>query len=96
MSINMFSYVIYLYYVKQQKTQPLAIQGLAESTPGRIRTCGLQSRSLTLYPTELRVQVHLLLYYAHLGMSTTAKDDGNEEKLRRKSIGGLIWRQMQV
>ena len=40
----------------KQKPQPLAIQGIAGSTPGRIRTCGLQSRSLTLYPTELRVR----------------------------------------
>lgn len=30
-------------------------------TPGAIRTHGLQSRSLTLYPTELRAHVHLLL-----------------------------------
>ena len=28
--------------------------GGAFGTPGRSRTCGLQSRSLTLYPTELR------------------------------------------
>ena len=32
-------------------------QGFFTGAPGRSRTCGLQSRSLTLYPTELRVHL---------------------------------------
>ena len=34
---------------------------LSFGTPGAIRTHGLQSRSLTLYPAELRAHVHLVL-----------------------------------
>ena len=33
------------------------ITGLFVGTPDRIRTCDLQSRSLTLYPAELRTLV---------------------------------------
>ena len=33
-----------------------SFQGLLDGTPGAIRTHGLQSRSLTLYPTELRAR----------------------------------------
>ena len=41
--------------------QPLANQGIAGSTPDWIRTSDLQSRSLTLYPTELRAHMNLKL-----------------------------------
>ena len=40
-----------------KKPQPLAKQGIAGSTPDWIRTSDLQSRSLTLYPTELRAHL---------------------------------------
>ena len=39
---------------KQNPLQTVDLQGVSVCTPGRIRTCDLQSRSLTLYPTELR------------------------------------------
>ena len=41
--------------------QPLAKQGIAGSTPDWIRTSDLQSRSLTLYPTELRARSYNIL-----------------------------------
>ena len=37
----------------------LALPGIFSCTPGRSRTCDLQSRSLTLYPTELRAHIEL-------------------------------------
>ena len=47
----------YVLLKSKEKPQPLDLQELAVSTPGAIRTHGLQSRSLTLYPTELRARV---------------------------------------
>ena len=52
----------------------------ASGAPGRSRTCGLQSRSLTLYPTELRVHVQEILYRRCEKMSTVVG------KLRRERI----------
>ena len=62
----------------------------AFGAPGRSRTCGLQSRSLTLYPTELRVHVQKILYRRCEKMSTVVG------KLRRERIWVLIWRKMTV
>ena len=39
----------------------LALPGIFSCTPGRSRTCDLQSRSLTLYPTELRALISLFI-----------------------------------
>lgn len=39
----------------------LALPGIFSCTPGRSRTCDLQSRSLTLYPTELRALISLTI-----------------------------------
>lgn len=39
----------------------LALPGIFSCTPGRSRTCDLQSRSLTLYPTELRALISLII-----------------------------------
>lgn len=58
--------------------------------PDWIRTSGLQSRSLTLYPTELRVHVQKILYRRCEKMSTVVG------KLRRERIWVLIWRKMTV
>ena len=41
---------------KKNPLNPYDSRGLS-CTPGRIRTCDLQSRSLTLYPTELQALV---------------------------------------
>ncbi len=39
----------------------LTLPGIFSCTPGRSRTCDLQSRSLTLYPTELRALISLII-----------------------------------
>ena len=39
----------------------LTLPGIFSCTPGRSRTCDLQSRSLTLYPTELRALISLAI-----------------------------------
>ena len=39
----------------------LELPGIFSCTPGRSRTCDLQSRSLTLYPTELRALISLII-----------------------------------
>lgn len=39
----------------------LTLPGIFSCTPGRSRTCDLQSRSLTLYPTELRALISLTI-----------------------------------
>ena len=62
----------------------------AFGAPGRSRTCGLQSRSLTLYPTELRVRLQKILYRQCEKMSTVGG------KLCRERIWVLIWRKMTV
>lgn len=36
----------------------LTLPGIFSCTPGRSRTCDLQSRSLTRYPTALRAHMH--------------------------------------
>ena len=41
--------------------QPFDLTRIAGSTPDWIRTSDLQSRSLTLYPTELRARSHIIL-----------------------------------
>ena len=43
-------------------------------TPGRSRTCDLQNRNLTLYPTELRVCA-LIFYYLFFGLSSDAEQE---------------------
>ena len=45
--------------------QPLDLQRIAGSTPDWIRTSDLQSRSLTLYPTELRARSPIILAQKH-------------------------------
>ena len=45
----------------------------AFGAPGRSRTCGLQSRSLTLYPAELWAHAALLLYHIEDRMQARIK-----------------------
>lgn len=40
--------------------------GFFNGTPDGIRTHDLQSRSLTLYPTELRAHIQLIYYIGYL------------------------------
>ena len=47
--------------VNQRKNRLSAV--LSFGTPGAIRTHGLQSRSLTLYPAELQVQMNADIVY---------------------------------
>ena len=49
---------------------------VASGTPGAIRTHDLQSRSLTLYPTELRAHIALQLNY---DSTETTENQGAEE-----------------
>lgn len=45
----------------QKSPEALHFRGIFSCTPGRSRTCDLQSRSLTLYPTELRALISLII-----------------------------------
>ena len=45
----------------QKSPEALHFRGIFSCTPGRSRTCDLQSRSLTLYPTELRALISLTI-----------------------------------
>ena len=45
----------------QKSPEALHFRGFFSCTPGRSRTCDLQSRSLTLYPTELRALISLII-----------------------------------
>ena len=48
-------------YQNKKIPQPFENTRIAGSTPDWIRTSDLQSRSLTLYPTELRARSHIIL-----------------------------------
>lgn len=51
--------------LKRKKT-PTAIFAMGGGMPDAIRTHDLQSRSLTLYPTELRAHIQLIYYIGYL------------------------------
>ena len=46
----------------KRKETPTAIFAMGGGMPDAIRTHDLQSRSLTLYPTELRAHIQLIYY----------------------------------
>ena len=46
----------------KRKKPPTAIFAMGGGMPDAIRTHDLQSRSLTLYPTELRAHIQLIYY----------------------------------
>ena len=46
----------------KRKETPITIFAMGGGMPDAIRTHDLQSRSLTLYPTELRAHIQLIYY----------------------------------
>ena len=49
----------------KKSPEPRKIPGIFRGTPDWIRTSDLQSRSLTLYPTELRARSPIILAQKH-------------------------------
>ena len=72
--------------------QPLDLQRIAGSTPDWIRTSDLQSRSLTLYPTELRARVPE--NYSIVGRGCQGGENGFSCRRRKKRRAELLggWR----
>lgn len=66
----------------------LALPGIFSYTPGRSRTCDLQSRSLTLYPTELRALISLIILpqQGRIVKRKCGKIAGKGSKGKRKGI----------
>ena len=50
--------------------------GVPSGMPDRIRTCDLQSRSLTLYPAELRAHIHLFTISTKYGIINFSSNTG--------------------
>ena len=66
----------------------LTLPGIFSCTPGRSRTCDLQSRSLTLYPTELRALISLIILpqQGRIVKRKCGKIAGRGSKEKRKGI----------
>lgn len=66
----------------------LTLPGIFSCTPGRSRTCDLQSRSLTLYPTELRALISLTILpqQGRIVKRKCGKIAGKGSKGKRKGI----------
>ena len=63
-------------------------RGIFRGMPDKIRTCDLQSRSLTLYPAELRAHMSNGAYYTkYLGRCQTFQNEKQEDYWRK--TGGL-------
>ena len=63
----------------------LALPGIFSCTPGRSRTCDLQSRSLTLYPTELRALISLFILPQRVRIVKRKCGINHGEGIERKS-----------
>ena len=63
---------------------------LSFGTPDWIRTSDLQSRSLTLYPTELRAHMHFEIAYLSIISTRFVKVKGNFPEKIVKKIDKLL------
>ena len=72
----------------QKSPEALHFRGIFSCTPGRSRTCDLQSRSLTLYPTELRALISLIILpqQGRIVKRKCGKIAGRGSKEKRKGI----------
>ena len=72
----------------QKSPEALHFRGIFSCTPGRSRTCDLQSRSLTLYPTELRALISLTILpqQGRIVKRKCGKIAGKGSKEKRKGI----------